>query len=137
MIKACEDACAWKFIKAKSKKLDAVVEQRGRNFSGGQKQRISLARALVKKPKILILDDTTSALDLLTEAKVQENLRRNYKNTTKVIISQRISSVRNADKILVLDNGQIVSQGTHDHLVKHSAVYRKIVESQLGIGGLK
>lgn len=137
MIKACKDACAWNFIKAKQKKLESEVEQRGRNFSGGQKQRLSLARALVKKPKILILDDTTSALDLLTEAKVQENLREHYKNVTKIIISQRISSVRNADKILVLENGKVVGQGTHEHLVSHSHIYRKIVESQLGVGGFK
>jgi ATP-binding cassette subfamily B protein len=92
---------------------------------------------LVKKPKILILDDTTSALDLLTEAKVQKNLIENYKETTKVIISQRISSVRNANKIIVLENGEIVSQGTHEELIKRSAVYRKIVESQLGVGGFE
>jgi ATP-binding cassette subfamily B protein len=98
---------------------------------------LSLARALIKKPKILILDDTTSALDLLTEAKVQENLREHYKNVTKIIISQRISSVRNADKILVLENGKVVGQGTHEHLVSHSHIYRKIVESQLGVGGFK
>jgi ATP-binding cassette subfamily B protein len=82
------------------------------------------------------LDDTTSALDLLTEAKVQENLLKNYKNMTKLIISQRISSVKNADKILVLENGKIVAAGTHQDLVKTSAVYQQIVESQLGKGGL-
>jgi ATP-binding cassette subfamily B protein len=119
------------------KKLESHVEQRGRNFSGGQKQRLSLARTLIKRPQILILDDTTSALDLLTEARVQENLTKKYKNMTKLIISQRISSVKNADKILVLEDGKILASGTHHSLVKTSKVYREIVESQLGKGGLK
>jgi ATP-binding cassette subfamily B protein len=113
------------------------VEQRGRNFSGGQKQRLSLSRTLIKQPKILILDDTTSALDLLTEAKVQDNLLKNYKNITKLIISQRISSVKNADKILVLEKGQVIGIGSHQELLKTTHVYRQIVESQLGSGGLK
>lgn len=96
-----------------------------------------MARTLIKRPHILILDDTTSALDLLTEARVQENLVTKYKNMTKLIISQRISSVKNADKILVLENGKILSAGTHQTLVRSSKVYRQIVESQLGKGGLK
>jgi ABC-type multidrug transport system fused ATPase/permease subunit len=112
------------------------VEQRGRNFSGGQKQRLSLARTLIKKPNILILDDTTSALDLLTESRVQENLLNNYKNTTKIIISQRISSVKNADKILVIDDGKIIANGTHHELVQSSSTYREIVDSQLGQEGM-
>jgi ATP-binding cassette subfamily B protein len=113
------------------------VEQRGRNFSGGQKQRLSLARTLIKKPNILILDDTTSALDLLTEARVQENLSNHYKNATKIIISQRVSSVKNADKILVIDNGKIIADGTHHELIKSSHEYHQIVESQLGQEGMK
>jgi ATP-binding cassette subfamily B protein len=137
MKKACNDACAWNFIDKLPKKLDSHVEQRGRNFSGGQKQRLSLARTLIKKPNILILDDTTSALDLLTEARVQENLTNNYKNMTKIIISQRISSIKNADKILVLENGKILASGTHENLIKTNKVYRQIVESQLGKGELR
>ncbi|MDR0739868.1 MAG: ABC transporter ATP-binding protein/permease [Mycoplasmataceae bacterium] len=131
------DACSWDFISKLPKKFDSVVEQRGRNFSGGQKQRISLSRTLIKKPKILILDDTTSALDLLTEAKVQENLQKNYGDATKLIISQRVSSVKNADKIIILENGKILATGNHQELVRSSSAYRQIVESQLGTGGLK
>jgi ATP-binding cassette subfamily B protein len=112
--------------------LQSRVEQRGRNFSGGQKQRLSLARTLIKKPKVLILDDTTSALDLITEAHVQKNLFDNYKDTTKIIVSQRISSVRNADKIVVLEDGAVVGLGTHDELVKSNNTYRDIAISQLG-----
>jgi ATP-binding cassette subfamily B protein len=137
MQQACDDACAWDFVSKMKNKLQSHVEQRGRNFSGGQKQRLSLARTLIKHPKILILDDTTSALDLLTEAKVQENLQKNYKDCTKIIISQRISSVKNADKILVLDAGKIVDSGTHQQLVKTSMLYRDIVQSQLGKEGME
>jgi ATP-binding cassette subfamily B protein len=96
-----------------------------------------LSRTLIKKPKILILDDTTSALDLLTEAKVQENLQKNYGDATKLIISQRVSSVKNADKIIILENGKILATGNHQELVRSSSAYRQIVESQLGTGGLK
>jgi ABC-type multidrug transport system fused ATPase/permease subunit len=119
------------------KQLESEVEQRGRNFSGGQKQRLSLARTLIKKPKILVLDDTTSALDLITESRVQENLQKNFKDTTTLIISQRISSVKNANKILVLENGRIIGQGTHQELVKTNDVYRQIVDSQLGKEGME
>ncbi|MDR0825737.1 MAG: ABC transporter ATP-binding protein/permease, partial [Mycoplasmataceae bacterium] len=133
---ALKDACAYDFVYNLPDKIAAPVEQRGRNFSGGQKQRLSIARTLIKKPKVLVLDDTTSALDLLTEAQVQENLKNNYFDSTKIIISQRIASVKNADKIIVLDSGKIVGDGTHDDLIKTNDIYRQIVESQLGKEGI-
>jgi ATP-binding cassette subfamily B protein len=129
---ALADASAAKFVDELPEKLQSHVEQRGRNFSGGQKQRLSLARTLIKKPKVLILDDTTSALDLITEANVQANLLSNYKDTTTMIVSQRISSVRNANKIVVLNDGAVVGFGTHDELVKSNSTYRDIAISQLG-----
>ncbi|GHU47443.1 ABC transporter ATP-binding protein [Bacilli bacterium] len=135
MNNALSDACALDFVNILPEKIQAPVEQRGRNFSGGQKQRLAIARTLIKKPKVLVLDDTTSALDLLTEAQVQENLKNNYYGSTKIIISQRIASVKNADKIIVLDSGKVVGEGTHDALVKNNLIYREIVESQLGKEG--
>jgi ATP-binding cassette subfamily B protein len=137
MIEATKNACAFEFIDKLPEKFNSTVEQRGRNFSGGQKQRLSISRTLIKKPKILILDDTTSALDLITEATVQENLRKNYSGTTTVIISQRVSAVKNADLILILDNGKIVANGKHAQLVKTNKLYRDIVSSQLGSRGME
>ncbi len=110
--------------------LDSKVEQRGTNFSGGQKQRLTIARALVKKPKILILDDSVSALDATTEKNLREALRREMKNTTIFVITQRISSCKEADKILVIDDGTIVGQGTHDELITNNSVYKEISDSQ-------
>ncbi|MDE7433540.1 MAG: ATP-binding cassette domain-containing protein [Mycoplasmoidaceae bacterium] len=118
-------------------KLDYPVDQRGRNFSGGQKQRLCIARALVRKPKIFIMDDSTSALDLITEAKVQDNIRKNYKDATTIVVSQRVASIKNASKIIVMDNGLISGIGTHKELVKSNETYRNIVKSQLGEEGLK
>ncbi len=137
LIKACENSCAWDFLSKMKGQLDYPVDQRGRNFSGGQKQRLCIARALVKKPKILIMDDSTSALDLITEAKVQENIRRDYKDSTVIIVSQRVASIKNADKIIVMDNGKISAIGTHKQLVKSSETYCNIVLSQLGKEGLR
>lgn len=134
---ACKNACASEFINGLPKKYKSVVEQRGRNFSGGQKQRLSIARTLVMKPEILILDDTTSALDMLTEAKLQKNIKTNLKNTTVIIVAQRVSAVKDANKIIVMDKGRIVDCGTHEELIKSSKIYRSIVESQLGKEGLK
>ena len=134
---ACEQACAWEFVSTLPKKLEAPVEQRGRNFSGGQKQRLCLARAIIGKPKILILDDVTCALDMLTEKKVQRNLKQSLPKTTKIIVSQRVSSIINADKIIVLDKGMINGMGTHDQLVKSNEIYREIVESQMNTKGLE
>ena len=111
---------------------ETELGQRGVNLSGGQKQRMCIARALVKKPKILILDDSTSAVDLVTEAEIQKNLRDVMGHCTVFIIAQRISSVMDADKILVMDNGCIVDEGTHEELKERCDVYREIVISQLG-----
>ena len=110
--------------------LDSKVEQRGTNFSGGQKQRLTIARALVKKPKILIMDDSVSALDATTEKNLREALRREMKDTTIFVITQRISSCKEADKILVVDDGTIVGQGTHDELITNNKVYKEISDSQ-------
>lgn len=110
--------------------LDSKVEQRGTNFSGGQKQRLTIARALVKKPKILILDDSVSALDSTTEKNLREALRRKMKDTTIFVITQRISSCKEADKILVIDDGTIVGQGTHEELIENNKVYKEISDSQ-------
>ncbi len=137
LIKACENACAWDFVSKFKEKLNYPVDQRGRNFSGGQKQRLCIARALVRKPKIFIMDDSTSALDLITESKVQENIRANYKNATTIVVSQRVASIKNANKIIVMDNGQISGIGSHEELLKTSITYRNIVKSQLGEEGLK
>ncbi|MGN0114719.1 MAG: ATP-binding cassette domain-containing protein, partial [Acutalibacteraceae bacterium] len=109
---------------------DAVVEQGGTNVSGGQKQRICIARALLKKPKILILDDSTSAVDTKTDALIQSAFRSEIPDTTKIIIAQRISSVQNADKIIVLDDGKINGIGTHEELLENNEIYREVYTSQ-------
>ncbi|MEF9985253.1 MAG: ABC transporter ATP-binding protein, partial [Malacoplasma sp.] len=127
--KSCIDAQAWDFIEKKDGGLKAAVEQRGTNFSGGQKQRLSIARALVKNPKILILDDSTSALDLITEANVQKALRK-YTGTTVFIIGQRISSISRADKIIVMNNGEMVAFDTHKKLLSSCQIYKDIAKSQ-------
>ncbi len=120
------------FIRNMSEGYGTQLGQRGVNLSGGQKQRLSIARALVKRPKILILDDSTSAVDLQTEAKIQQGLRGVLKACTVFIIAQRISSVMDADQIIVMDNGKIVDIGKHNELKQHSSLYREILESQLG-----
>ncbi|MBQ8044453.1 MAG: ABC transporter ATP-binding protein [Clostridia bacterium] len=117
-------------VKNMKEGLDSKVEQRGTNFSGGQKQRLTIARALVKKPKILIMDDSVSALDATTEKNLREALRREMKDTTIFVITQRISSCKEADKILVVDDGTIVGQGTHDELIVNNKVYKEISDSQ-------
>lgn len=124
-------AQAEEFISKNPDGYDAMLGQRGVNFSGGQKQRLSIARALIKKPKILILDDSTSAVDTATEAKIRACFNNQLKGTTVIIIAQRISSARNADKILVMENGEIVDVGNHDSLMKNSRVYQEIYYSQL------
>lgn len=126
---ASEIAQAIEFINSKDGRFDAIVEQRGTNLSGGQKQRISIARALIKKPKILILDDSTSALDMITETKVQDAIRK-YKNTTIFLIGQRINAISKADKIIVLDKGKMVGFGTHQSLMKTCDLYKDISVSQ-------
>ena len=121
-------------VKGKKKGLDESVEQEGRNFSGGQKQRLAIARALVKRPEILILDDSASALDYATDAKLRQAISCELSDMTVFIVSQRAASVRNADKIVVLDDGVIVGMGTHEHLINQCEVYREIYESQYGKG---
>lgn len=132
---AAKAAQAHDFIMSFPNGYDSDVGQRGVNLSGGQKQRIGIARAILVKPKILILDDSTSSVDVQTEAKIQEELEKVMNDTTSFIIAQRISTVLNADKIIVIDKGKIVAEGTHAELIESSPVYREIYDSQLGDGG--
>lgn len=131
VIAAAKIAQAHEFIVKFKDKYKCVIGEKGASLSGGQKQRLAIARAILKKPKILILDDSTSALDLGTEAKLQKALKENLKNTTVIKIAQRVASVMNADKIAVLDNGTICACGTHEELLKTSSLYRNILESQM------
>ena len=126
----CKLACADEFINTFPEKYDTYIEQGGTNVSGGQKQRLCIARALLKKPKILILDDSTSAVDTKTDAMIQKAFREEIPDTTKIIIAQRVSSVCKADKIIVMDNGQISDFGNHDELYNRSEIYREIYDSQ-------
>lgn len=127
---ACRLACADEFINAMPKGYETYIEQGGTNVSGGQKQRLCIARALLKKPRVLILDDSTSAVDTRTDALIQKALKEYLPETTKIIIAQRISSVQNADKIIVLDDGKINAIGTHDELLKTCGIYREVFASQ-------
>ncbi len=136
LMRAAKIACADQIIEGKKGKLHGVVEQRGRNFSGGQQQRLCITRTLVKKPNILILDDSTSALDMLTEARLQSNIRKEMKGMTTIIVAQRISSVKDCDHIVVMEKGRIVGYGDHNSLRKSNALYRSIVVSQMGKEGL-
>lgn len=129
--KAGENAQAMEFIENKEYGLDTIVAEKGMSLSGGQKQRIAISRALLKDAEILIFDDTTSALDLKTEAKLYEALKRDYKNTTKIIIAQRIASVKNADRIAVIENGRIAACASHNELLESCEIYKDIYNSQL------
>jgi ATP-binding cassette subfamily B protein len=134
VITAAKAAQAHDFIMGLSQQYDTHVEQRGTNFSGGQKQRIAIARALLTQPKILILDDSTSSVDVETETKIQDALDELMRNCTSFVVAQRISTVLKADKIIVIDKGHIAAQGTHKELMQSSPIYREIYESQLGNG---
>ena len=127
---ACRLAQADEFISAMPKGYDTYIEQGGTNVSGGQKQRLCIARALLKQPKVLILDDSTSAVDTRTDALIQQAFAEYIPNTTKIIIAQRVSSVQHADQILVMDDGKISAVGTHEQLLKTSDIYREVYESQ-------
>ena len=130
MYEALEVAQAKEVVEGKEGKLEAFVEQGGKNFSGGQKQRLTIARALVRKPEILILDDSASALDYATDAKLRKAIQKMEGNPTVFIVSQRTSSIQHADKIIVLEDGEIAGMGTHEQLLKDCGVYREIYESQ-------
>ena len=129
---AAKDAQASEFIQSKEDGYEIVVEQRGKNLSGGQKQRVSIARTLIRNPKILILDDSSSALDMATESKLQLAIKERMKDSTVIMIAQRISAVMDADQIIVLDQGEITGIGTHEELLKTNEIYRSIAISQLG-----
>ena len=134
-VKACELACADEFIQRFPDKYETHIEQGGTNVSGGQKQRLCIARALLKNPKILILDDSTSAVDTATDAKIRKAFAQEIPDTTKFIIAQRISSVQHADRIIVMEDGQIHGFGTHEELLVNNEIYREVYESQTQGGG--
>ncbi len=129
-IRACKLACADEFIEKMPDKYDTYIEQGGANVSGGQRQRLCIARALLKKPKVLILDDSTSAVDTVTDAKIRKAFREEIPETTNIIIAQRISSVQDADRIIVMDDGKIDEVGTHEYLKEHNEIYREVYLQQ-------
>lgn len=131
-MRACRLACADEFIQKMPDGYGTFIEQGGTNVSGGQKQRLCIARALLKKPKILILDDSTSAVDTATDAKIRKAFEQEIPDTTKLIIAQRVSSVQNADRIIVMDNGRVTAFDTHEKLLESSPIYREVYESQTG-----
>ena len=127
---ACHIACVDEFIDRLPDGYDTQIDEGGVNVSGGQKQRLCIARAILKKPKVLILDDSTSAVDTATEAKIQAGLKEKLPDMTKIIIAQRISSVKAADQIIILDHGMINATGTHENLLKTNKIYQEIYASQ-------
>ena len=135
LVRICKLAQADEFIQSFPDKYETHIEQGGNNVSGGQKQRLCIARALLKKPKILILDDSTSAVDTKTDALIRNAFRTEIPGTTKIIIAQRISSVDSADLIIVMDGGKIDGMGTHEELLKDNDIYREIYYSQNNMGG--
>ena len=128
---ALEIAQAKEFVDSKDQGLDLMIEQNGSNLSGGQKQRLTIARALVKNPDILILDDSASALDFATDARLRKAIKKQIQNRTVFLVSQRVSTIRNADQILVLDDGTLAGIGTHEELLRENEVYQEICASQL------
>ena len=133
--RACQLACADEFISKMPDGYNTYIEQGGTNVSGGQRQRLCIARALLKKPKILILDDSTSAVDTATDAKIRKAFATEIPDTTKLIIAQRISSVQGADRIIVMDDGMVNGFGTHEELLRTNEIYRDVYESQTSGGG--
>jgi ATP-binding cassette subfamily B protein len=127
---ACKTACAYDFIESFPDKFETVLGQGGVNVSGGQKQRLCIARALLKKPRIMILDDSTSAVDTATDKKIRNELKKNLAGMTTIIIAQRVASIMDADKIIVMDNGEIKDVGTHAELLERSEIYRDVYYSQ-------
>lgn len=134
-IEACKMACADDFIESFPDKYNTYIEQGGTNVSGGQKQRLCIARALLKKPRILILDDSTSAVDTATDSKIRAALAKTIPGTTKLIIAQRISSVMDADRIIVINDGKVDGFDTHENLLKNNEIYRDVYDSQTNGGG--
>ena len=132
---ACDLACASEFIEKLPKGYDTYIEQGGTNVSGGQKQRLCIARALLKKPKVLILDDSTSAVDTSTDARIRKAFAEEIPGTTKLIIAQRVSSIQNADRIIIMENGEINGFGTHEELLENNEIYRDVYESQTSGNG--
>ena len=135
IVKALRVAQMSETIEATQERLNKVVEQGGANFSGGQKQRLCIARALLKNPKILILDDSTSAVDTKTDRLIRKALKNDLPDMTKIVIAQRISSIEEADQIIVLDNGEINGIGTHKQLLENNEIYREVYQSQTQKGG--
>ena len=133
--RACQLSCADDFIEKMPDKYNTYIEQGGTNVSGGQKQRLCIARALLKKPKVLILDDSTSAVDTATDARIRRAFAEEIPDTTKLIIAQRISSIQSADRIIVMDEGKISGFGTHEELMKTNAIYQEVYNSQIKGGG--
>ncbi|WP_051619078.1 ABC transporter ATP-binding protein [[Mycoplasma] collis] len=136
IIKALKIANIYNFVENKKEKLDFIIDKNGSNLSGGQKQRITIARALISKPKILILDDATSAIDAKTESMIQNSLKNEIKDCTKIIISQKISSIINADEIFIIDQGKIIAKGNHDYLLKNNEFYQELYNTQINLGGI-
>ena len=130
-IKACKLACADEFIDRMPDGYNTYIEQGGNNVSGGQKQRLCIARALIKKPKVLILDDSTSAVDTATDAKIRKAFAEEIPGTTKIIIAQRVSSIKDCDKIIVMEDGCVNGFGTSDELLESNEIYKEVYESQV------
>ena len=134
MIKAAQVADAHEFVNVMPKKYDSIIARKGADLSGGQRQRLSIARTIMLNPKILILDDSTSACDVATEARIQESLRDLMQDVTQIIVTQRISAVITADKIVLMDKGEIIAIGSHEELLRSNKLYQDIYASQLGVG---